>query len=389
MTPPESSRTTVEGSLVVDLEVSFPRFAIRPRFQAADEVVVIFGPSGAGKSATLRTLAGLIRPRRGLVRLHGRTLYDSNAAIDLPPQQRRLGYVPQNYALFPHRSVAENIAFGLRGLPRTEVEARVRSWLGRMQLEAHADVRPSHLSGGQQQRAALARALAASPDLLLMDEPFAALEEGLREQLREVVRRLQAESRIPVILVTHNLAEAYSLADRLVVLSEGRVVQAAPPEEVFRRPASPLVAKMVGMTNLLATSVVSQEAGHLVVDWNGRLLRLNADAPRGPGAAAVIGIRPEEVMILRRYPPDSADAADNVMRARVAEDRPEGRDHILRMAVQSESGEASGDLWVRIPHPVFVRIGLRLGDDRAVAVRSSALHLFPPGSAEETKPPSL
>ncbi len=223
--------------LEVDLDIQVSGFRVRPKFTAGAEIVVLFGPSGAGKSLTLRTLAGLVRPAAGRIRLNNRVLDDVERGIHLRPQDRRLGYVPQNYALFPHLTVFDNVAYGLRRAPAAERRPRVISLLERMRLENRADWRPGELSGGQQQRAALARALAPSPEILLMDEPLGAVEESLRMELREEVRRIQTQDQIPVVLVTHNLAEAYSLAERLVVIVEGVVRQsgnasrssAAPP----------------------------------------------------------------------------------------------------------------------------------------------------------------
>ena len=165
--------------LSVHLEIQFGEFALCPRFESGAELVVIFGPSGAGKSVTLRALAGLVTPIHGLIRLGDRVLFDAENGINLPPQKRNVGYVPQNYALFPHRSISENIGFGLHNLPRSERDLRVREFLAIMQLENEKDRKPREVSGGQQQRVALARALATRPALLLLDEPLGALDEPI------------------------------------------------------------------------------------------------------------------------------------------------------------------------------------------------------------------
>lgn len=357
-----------EPLLSVDLEIAKPGFIVRPRFTAEAERVVVFGPSGAGKSLTLRAIAGLVRPAAGHVRIGDRWLDDSNRRLHLPPQQRRVGYVPQQYALFPHLTLRENIAYGLHAWPRPMRQARLDELLEQMRLTDRADRRPSELSGGQQQRAALARALAPSPDILLMDEPFAALEESLRLELREEVRRLQSQDQIPVLLVTHNLEEAYSLAQRLVVVVAGVVVQSGLRDEVFRHPATPEVARLMGMTNLVEARVEGVDGDETVVVWQGARLR----APRSrfhPGQRVRLGIRPEELMILRQAP--SASGGENILPGIVAADRPQGYDHLLTFQV-----DGAGTLAIRIPHPVLARLQIDVGARRVVALRAEAVHLF-------------
>ncbi|HKY84533.1 MAG TPA: ABC transporter ATP-binding protein [Anaerolineales bacterium] len=365
-----------EPLLAVDLEVRLSDFVVQARFTAQAERVVIFGPSGAGKTLTLRAMAGLIRPARGLLRIGDHILDDSARGMHLSPQDRKIGYMPQNYALFPHLSLVDNIAYGLQSLPRHERRRRVQDLLERMRLTDRADHRPSQLSGGQQQRAALARALAPSPDLLLMDEPLAALEEDLRVELREEIRRLQTDEQIPIVLVTHNVAEAYSLADRLVVILAGQVVQAGEREEVFRHPATPEVARLVGMTNLLEGTVDGYEAGHVLISWRGTRLRAPLGRPIARGTATRFGIRPEELMILRQAP--IADSApENLIPGIVTADRPQGYDHLLTFEADGAASADSG-LTIRVPHPVLARLGIDVGHRRLVAIRPEAIHVFQP-----------
>jgi molybdate transport system ATP-binding protein len=183
--------------------------------------LALFGPSGAGKSLTLRCLAGLMTPDAGRVALGGRVFFDSEAGVDLPPQQRRVGYVPQNYALFPHLRVLDNVAYGLANLPRRQRDARARELLALVQLDGYGDRRPAELSGGQQQRVAIARALAIRPPLLLLDEPFASLDHETRLQMRAELRRIQAEVGPTVVLVTHDPEDVTDLAEQVVVYENG------------------------------------------------------------------------------------------------------------------------------------------------------------------------
>ncbi|MDT8898520.1 ABC transporter ATP-binding protein [Thermanaerothrix sp. 4228-RoL] len=225
-------------------------FEVRP-----GETVCLLGPSGSGKSTLLRIIAGLEVPEAGQVLWQGEDL----AAV--PVHQRHFGLMFQDYALFPHRTVAENVAFGLRmqGLPRDEIARRVEDALARVNLREFARRRVTDLSGGEQQRVALARALAPRPRLLMLDEPLGALDRALREQLSEFLRTLLHASGIPTIYVTHDQEEAFAIADRLILLHQGRVVQAGPPDAVYARPATPWVARFLGLTNLLPARVQSRQ----------------------------------------------------------------------------------------------------------------------------------
>lgn len=224
----------------------------------------LLGVSGAGKSLTLRSLAGLLHPDEGRIALDGRVLFDSQQHIFLPPQARRIGYVPQHSALFPHQTVAEQIRFALpaRGSRKSQAD-RVAELVAVLELEGLERRYPDALSGGQQRRVALARALAADPQLLLLDEPFSALDVPVRERLYEVLRHLHQQFALPVILVTHDRAEVEQLADTVVVLHQGSVAQVGSVQEVFLAPRTPDVARLVGQDNLfggeLATPPSTQE----------------------------------------------------------------------------------------------------------------------------------
>lgn len=216
----------------VDIEMQVAdrhrRFEARMAFASAAPVTALYGPSGAGKSLTLQALAGLLRPRRGRVVLGGECVFDSAQGLDLPPPQRRVGYLFQHYALFPHLSVWQNVAFGLstwwRG-PTAAQRDRVAELLASFGLDGLAHSRPSTLSGGQQQRVALARALACQPRVLLLDEPFAALNPMLRDELRAELARVVRERQVPVLMITHDLDDVLALAQVAVRVEAGRVVR--------------------------------------------------------------------------------------------------------------------------------------------------------------------
>jgi putative spermidine/putrescine transport system ATP-binding protein len=212
------------------------------------ELVVLLGPSGCGKTTTLRMVAGFVPPTSGDIRADGISI------VGLPPHRREMGIVFQSYALFPHLSIARNVAFGLemRRMPRASIRRRVDEMLRLTRLEAFASRLPRELSGGQQQRVALARALAIHPRVLLLDEPLSNLDAALRQEMAREIRLLQRSGGITTIMVTHDQTEALALADRIVVMREGRVQQIGTPEQVHMRPANPFVARFIGGSNIIA-----------------------------------------------------------------------------------------------------------------------------------------
>ena len=260
----------------------------------AGEIAALLGPSGCGKTTLLRVVAGFVRQRSGRVRIDGR-------AIDgLPANQRNVGIVFQNYALFPHMSVAENIAYGLkaRGRGREEVRATVQRFLDVVRLGELRDRLPRQLSGGQQQRVALARALAVEPSVLLLDEPFSALDKSLRLDMQIEIKRLQRQFGLTAIMVTHDQDEAMSVADRIAVMNKGRVVQFDSPVAVYDRPTSLFVSSFVGTTNLLRGRIAEATGGGFVVLLDaGAPVRVASDARFAPGAAVVLAARPEQLML--------------------------------------------------------------------------------------------
>jgi len=269
------------------------------------ELVSLLGPSGCGKTTLLRIIAGFIAQSEGSVRVNG-------AAIDTaPPNRRPVGIVFQNYALFPHMTVAANIGYGLaaRGVARAARERRVAEMLELVQLAHLAERMPRQLSGGQQQRVALARALAVQPSILLLDEPFAALDKNLRLDMQIEVKRLQRLSGITTILVTHDQEEALSLSDRVAVLSQGRLEQFAPPTEVYDRPRTLFVNGFVGAANMLRGKLlgIDGEAAAVELPGGARLLLRKPHLFVPEGGEVTICLRPEHLRILP--PGQSAQAA--------------------------------------------------------------------------------
>ncbi len=227
--------------LSVRLKKKVRGFTLDAAWEIGDELAVLFGCSGSGKSMTLEMIAGLMRPDEGIVRSEGKTHFDSAAGIDVPPQARRFGYVCQDLALFPHMTVIGNILFGGPGVAKHERLSRALETMDAFRLNGLENRYPSEISGGQKQRVAFARALVRHPEMLLLDEPFSALDRPLRMEMGHFLEKVRKLFGIPVILVTHDFEEAASLAEKVIVYSQGKVLQAGPPGRVIRQPAGPEV----------------------------------------------------------------------------------------------------------------------------------------------------
>lgn len=253
---------------------------------AVGECVALVGPSGAGKSTVLRTIAGLHRADRGRVTLDDRTWLDVNAGIDLPPERRACGYVFQDYALFPRMCAWKNVAFALREMPRAQRRGRAVELLESFGVAELAEAPPSQLSGGERQRVALARALAGEPDVLLLDEPLAALDARTSAASARELSRAIARSAAPTVVVTHDFGEAALFADRVAVIDRGRVVQLGSPAELSARPASAFVADFAGASVLFGVARPGP-SGNSVVELGGGTTVVAAESASGPVAVAV------------------------------------------------------------------------------------------------------
>ncbi|RUA32015.1 MAG: Fe3+/spermidine/putrescine ABC transporter ATP-binding protein [Chloroflexi bacterium] len=270
------------------------------------QVLVLFGPSGAGKSTTLRAIAGLLRPVRGHIEVGGQVVYDGDAGTWVPTHDRRLGYLTQQYNLFPHLKVAANIAFGLRDRRSDAGKDRVLELTSLFQLEGLADRYPWELSGGQQQRVALARALASKPAMLLLDEPFASLDAELRRTLRRELRAMLAQSPVPVMLVTHDREEALALGDSVQVINEGRTLVTGVPLDVLGQPGQGRVARLVGVENLFDLTVQERNPRDGTMTCVGPGLRLEVPldsqvsetgTPGGGQDRVTVGIRASDIIL--------------------------------------------------------------------------------------------
>lgn len=289
-----------------------PSFTLAAEFEVGDELVVFLGHSGCGKTTTLRCIAGLEKPDRGEIQVNGKIYLDCHKRINLPVQQRSLGYVFQNYALFPHMDVKTNITYGLNGWHEEDKKKRMKEMLQLLNIEGLEDRYPAQLSGGQKQRVALARALAPKPDILLLDEPFSALDMIVRMKLRERIKRIQKELMIPVLFITHNPVEAFTLADRIVVFHEGNVQQIGAPNDVFYNPKNRYVAELVGVSNIFDEAVVVDDTKPdltLIKDGNMNIVTMR-HASFKKGDKVSWGIRPENVILLTSNNPSDINSGN-------------------------------------------------------------------------------
>ena len=287
------------AAINVDITKAFGnRFLVKVRFDVAltsPLVFVLFGPSGSGKTTLLRCLAGLEWPDHGCIVFDNRVWFDGASSVRVQPQQRRIGYSFQDYALFPTHTVVENITYGLGNLPAVERKRRVADIIALLGLHGMDEMKPSQLSGGQQQRVALARAIAPHPSLLLLDEPLSALDLPTRTRLRGELRELLRQLAIPSVVVTHDWEEALALGDQMIVLDKGHVLQQGTPQEIFNLPTNVEVAKIVGMETVVPGRIAHAVDGLVTVEANE--VKLLAVSVESPGTDVFVCIRAEDVVL--------------------------------------------------------------------------------------------
>jgi len=348
-------------SLCAQVCVAYPDFTLDVELSVGDgELVAVLGPNGAGKSTLLAALAGLVPLQRGRIELNGTVLADRALAVCLPPEQRPIGVVFQEYLLFPHLSALDNVAFGLRcrGVARAAARMRAREWLRRVDLSDQAAARPAQLSGGQAQRVALARALAIQPALLLLDEPLAALDVRTRAATRRALRDRLAEFAGVKLIVTHDVLEALALAERLVVIEAGRIVQTGVPAEVTACPRSPWVADLVGV-NLFR----GRADGERIALPGGASLLVPS-----PGNGEVFAVIHPRAVALHRAPPEGTPR--NVWRARI-----EGLDRDGTRVRVRTAGALS--IVAEVTPAAVDALGLDRGGDVWVSVKSTEITTYP------------
>jgi molybdate transport system ATP-binding protein len=350
------------------------------------ELLALVGPSGCGKTTILRAIAGLVRPRSGEVRCDGETWMGEGAFA--PPQSRHVGLVFQSYALFPHMSASGNIEAALPvALARTARAAAARELLEFVHLGGLEARRPRELSGGQQQRVALARALARDPKVLLLDEPFSAVDQVTRRRLQHELAQMRQRLRIPIVLVTHDLEEAAALADRMVVLHRGTTLQEGPPLDVLARPRDALVARLVDFPNLFHGEVSSHDpaAGTTRLRWEGYELEAAHQPAFAAGARICWGIQPAHCVLHRRDRPSRGER-ENPVRGVVGEYLAFGENAAVTLWVNARP---EVELRFSVPTHVGIRNGLAKGVEASVSLLRDALHFMPYAPLERVGGPPV
>ena len=343
---------------------------------ASGQVTALVGPSGSGKTTLLRAIAGHYRARAGRIAVDGELWYDTAAGIDLRPHERRAGMVFQSYALFPHMTAAENVAAALGHLPPAARLARAVELLDMVHLSGLESRRPAELSGGQQQRVAVARALAREPAVLLLDEPFSAVDRSTRERLYRELAEMRRRLAMPVLLVTHDLDEALMLADRLVLLQRGATIQHGAPYDVLARPASVQAARLLGLRNLYGGEVTEQRAaqGVTLLRWRGRVL----EARHNPAFAAgdpVSWVIPSARVVLHRRDRPSRGEHENPLAGILRDAVTLGDTTHATLLVD---GDETAPLQFSVPTHVAHRNRLFEGGPAGVSLLAEAIHLMPP-----------
>jgi molybdate transport system ATP-binding protein len=330
-----------------------------------NRVLVLFGPSGSGKTTVLRCLAGLDRPQEGFIRFGEEVWFDAAAGINRPPQKRRLAYVSQDYGLFPHLTVEQNIGFGM-DTPALHARDRVETILRTVHLEGMAGRFPTQLSGGERQRVALARALARDPRLILLDEPLAALDLPLRDPMRQELRQFLRSIDVPSVVVTHDRVDALTLGDRMAVLSGGFIRQVGPVHEVFSRPIDLAVAASVGVETVVPGEIVDSSDGLVTVRVGAS--QIQVAQPSIAARSVFACIRAEDVTL--ETSPRTEVSARNQLTGRVTSIQPEGG--VVRVTI-----DCGFSLSALITRPACAELSLAENSAVTAVVKATAVHLIP------------
>lgn len=347
----------------------------------AGEILVLIGPSGCGKSTILRSIAGLYRPHSGQIRCMGEDWYDTKNKINVPSFRRHVGMVFQNYALFPHMTVQKNIMSSMHGLSDADKREKSLTLLSRMKLDGLQNRTPRQLSGGQRQRTAVARALARDPKILLLDEPFSAVDKVVRYQLYSELQELQQSYSIPIVLVTHDFEEARLMGNKIVVINKGKTLQEGSPLHVFNRPRSLTIARLLGAENLFRARVVRHEPEHAlsILDWGGIHVAAPMNGAFASGGRVIWHVPPGEVAV---HPQGRtlASPVENALRGTVI--RADAFPPVTRMSVRIGSNPEN-ILRIDAAHPIFRNEHPGPCANISLSIPLKSVHVLP---CEEIKP---
>lgn len=358
-----------------------PSFSMHCNFDTGSDFIVLFGCSGSGKTTALRCIAGLETPDTGTIKINDTLYFDSKKKVNLPPQKRKIGYMFQENALFPHMNVKQNIEFGLKGMSSMEKADRINEVLELVGIEELKFAYPDELSGGQKQKVAIARALAPNPEILLLDEPFSSLDTVVRFKLKKELQAIQKKLGIPVIFITHDPVEAFTMADKMIIFDNGEIQQAGSPDEIFYHPKTQYVAGLVGFSNLFDDAVIEGhgQGAECTFLWS---LGTEITAPyirRMAGEKVSWGIRPENVELVKYEniniaQKDIAQKQDhrNLLEGVVKNIINKGTSRIMLFKLK-ESGVF---LNVEVTNHIFDSLRIETGDKYLVKIRPSDMVVF-------------
>lgn len=349
-------------------------FVLDVEFSAPPGVTILFGASGSGKTQTLLSVAGLTRPDEGLITVQGETLFDSSRGFSLPVSRRRVGYVFQSLALFPHMTAQANVEFASHDLPKRERRERAAALLERFGVGHTAARRPREISGGEAQRVALARALASEPRMLLLDEPLSALDEPVKLSIMSDLREMNRRLRLPILYVTHSRDEALALGERALVFERGRIVAEGEPHEVFGSPASLGVARLAGVENIFEGTVISrnESAGTMLIELAGDegVASCSVEVPLGRarvGGRVTIAVRSGDVLLATGEP--RGISARNVLRGRVSQIERRSGETVVRVE--------SGVVWAAsVTRQSLEELSIEVGRTVWLAFKTYSCRLF-------------
>ena len=339
----------------------------------AGQMLALVGPSGSGKTTIVRSVAGLYAPATGRVQVNGSVWYDTVSGVNVRPHERRVGLVFQSYALFPHMNALQNVACAVDGGPSEQRYTKARELLAAVRLAGLEGRMPQQLSGGQQQRVAVARALARSPDVLLLDEPFSAVDRATRRRLYLEIAELRQSFRMPVVLVTHDLEEAVTLADQVTVIHHGETLQTAAPRDILTKPKSAEVARLIDVRNIFQGKIASRESdGRALIDWAGKRLEARVSGEIAAGAR-VSWVIPDGYIVLHRRDRPSRGEHENPVTGVIDSMIVVGETALLTLHTESEDLP----LHFSVPAHVSRRNSLAKGAEATVSLLVEGIHVIP------------
>ncbi|MBF8269900.1 MAG: ABC transporter related protein [Gammaproteobacteria bacterium] len=349
---------------------------------APGEIVVVVGPSGSGKTTLLRSICGIHRPATGRISSNGTIWFDSKQRINLPVQQRRVGMVFQHYALFPHKTAIQNIIMAQGHLEKSQRLDKAHALLEQVHMHGLGDRYPHQLSGGQQQRIAVARALAREPDVLLLDEPFSAVDQQTRRKLVRELVQLRNRLDMPIIHVTHNLNEARRIADRICIIHRGKTLQIDTPQNIMTRPHNAEVAYQTGHSNIFSGTVSRHDAalGKTYIQWGVHEFECSHQPDFAPGTA-VDWLIPAENLILHRRDRPSRGERENPVTGKISEMIPLGESTTVSVEFDDQQS-----MFMGVPTHVARRNGLETGATVTVSLLSEGIHLMTKAGTSSAKP---